>query len=250
MNRFSVHNVLIGHEATMSLLPNIDPYLVDFLAQVLADTDGVEDEGYAPSDPPSAADQASTAGGPAADIDDMRFDEPNAADGRLPEAPVQRHDRAWITSQAFANRGKFDSATDAAARATPLGHSGAARRRLLDLQETGSSTPAASPSGIEERLPHDGAEDAPPGSLGDPNGSPTGQSSQRHGDDDSTGDDSNISDLPLPDTVLFLMADHGLHYGAFSRTSQGQREHKNPPLFVVVPEWLLQEHPSVVREAC
>jgi hypothetical protein len=50
-----------------------------------------------------------------------------------------------------------------------------------------------------------------------------------------------------PETVLVLLSDHGLQYGAYSHTRAGQLEHKNPPLFVVLPRWVADRYPELER---
>jgi hypothetical protein len=51
--------------------------------------------------------------------------------------------------------------------------------------------------------------------------------------------------LANPNTVTFLLGDHGLHYGPFSQTARGQMEAKMPFLKLVVPNSLLRRHPHL-----
>ena len=51
--------------------------------------------------------------------------------------------------------------------------------------------------------------------------------------------------LPLQDTVLFLLSDHGTHGIWWSNEFElGSAEHKLPFCFVVAPDWLLLENPD------
>ena len=51
--------------------------------------------------------------------------------------------------------------------------------------------------------------------------------------------------LSNPNSIVFLLGDHGLHYGPFSQTQRGQLEAKLPVLRLVLPNALLRRHPHL-----
>jgi Protein of unknown function (DUF229) len=50
------------------------------------------------------------------------------------------------------------------------------------------------------------------------------------------------------DTIIVLIADHGLHFGPHLESFEGQVEHKLPVLKITVPTALLAEHPDLERK--
>ena len=54
-----------------------------------------------------------------------------------------------------------------------------------------------------------------------------------------------LSRVDFKQSIFVFMADHGLHFGPFLETAQGQVEYKLPPLIMSLPRWLLNEHPEI-----
>lgn len=51
--------------------------------------------------------------------------------------------------------------------------------------------------------------------------------------------------IDLSNTVVVILGDHGLHYGPHLESEQGQFEHRNPSLRMVVPKAHLRQHPAM-----
>jgi len=51
----------------------------------------------------------------------------------------------------------------------------------------------------------------------------------------------------LNDTILIFMSDHGLRFGSFLNTEQGQLEGLLPSLYFVIPEWFQERYPRAMR---
>jgi hypothetical protein len=54
---------------------------------------------------------------------------------------------------------------------------------------------------------------------------------------------NHIANLPLENTIFFLIGDHGIHFEEYSQTDRGKYEHNNPPLIVSVPKSMLKAMP-------
>jgi len=51
----------------------------------------------------------------------------------------------------------------------------------------------------------------------------------------------------MNETIVFFMADHGLHFGPHLETFEGQIEHKFPMLYVIAPKWWVNKHPNIAE---
>lgn len=49
----------------------------------------------------------------------------------------------------------------------------------------------------------------------------------------------------LNKTILILASDHGSHSEFVLKMLEGRLEHRNPPLFIIVPRWLCTQQPQL-----